>query len=551
MNSASSSTRQPTHLAGLDSRQGRVLLLFGLLAVEFWWFRRTHTTDDLRNRVVWWAPLFLMIPHAAQWGTAVLGTCLALDWPLWKQRGARLAKSPPTWTTVVVALGVHGLTFLAFSATTSFLLERDHEGTLWAWIGPLPWALFGLGMAGSWLLALSTPAELRRAGAALKGNLARGLAFGTALALVAAYVTTHWPYWEVLNRGTLELSHLLLRPVLSEQVYLPDEYILGPPEFPVVLTRSCSGYQGLSLFLVFFTAFLVIERRRLRFPNALLLLPLGALAAWMLNGLRVALLVLVGHWYSKEVAVDGFHKSAGWAFSLVVALGAVAVATRSGAFARSKAEPRDGSTVNPTAAYLGPLLALVGTGLLAGAFLVSPEPAVPLQLLVACGVLFAFRTEYGAWLRRPSFRALVLGALAAAVWIALHREAPDTHPLAWQERYPPAFLGSWWVARVALSCLVTPVAEELAFRGFLLRRLSHADFESVDPRRTSWFAVVVSSIAFGLLHPNWIAGTVTGVAFGLAYRQRGRVADAIGAHVAANVGVAGYAAASGSWWVWL
>jgi len=519
--------------------------------VELWWFRHNHDTRVLGNRVVWWAPLFLLIPHSLSWGTAVIGTCLALDWERWKREGARLVDAAPAGARFVAFTALHALSFLGLDATTGFLLERGLEGSVWAWIGPLPWLALAAAAAATLLLALAQPAQLRAAYTSLRGNLARGLAIGTSLALTAGYVTTHWPYWEVLNRGTLEIAHRLLRPFLDEQIYLPEDYIIGPPEFPVVLTRYCSGYQGLSLFVVFFTAFLVLERRRLRFPQSLLLLPLGALAAWLLNGLRVALLVLVGHWYDKEVAVEGFHKSAGWTFSLVVALGAVALATRSSLFSRSRPKPRTASTVNPTALYLGPLLALVATKILVGAFLVSPEPLVPLEALVCVATLLAFRREYGPLVCKPSAHALALGLLTAALWVGLHRTASEEHPLAWQASHAPWFLAVWWFAQASLSALIVPVAEELAFRGFLLRRLLQPDFESVDPKAASWFAIAISSIAFGLLHPDWLAGSLAGLAFGLAYQRRGRLGDAVAAHVVANTIVALWAWLSGEWWVWL
>ena len=56
------------------------------------------------------------------------------------------------------------------------------------------------------------------------------------------------------------------------------------------------------------------------------------------------------------------------------------------------------------------------------------------------------------------------------------------------------------------------IAEELAFRGFLLRRLVAEDFEAVPSGRFTWPALLLSSVAFGALHGSrWIAGTLAGL----------------------------------------
>ena len=55
----------------------------------------------------------------------------------------------------------------------------------------------------------------------------------------------------------------------------------------------CSGYEGIGLIWAFLTAYLVLFRRRLRFPRALLLFPIGTLVMWLANGVRIA--ALVGH----------------------------------------------------------------------------------------------------------------------------------------------------------------------------------------------------------------------------------------------------------------
>ena len=82
---------------------------------------------------------------------------------------------------------------------------------------------------------------------------------------------------------------------------------------------------------------------------------------------------------------------------------------------------------------------------------------------------------------------------------------------------------------------LVPIAEELALRGYLLRRLQGAKLDTDMTGRWNWFAVLVSSVLFGLLHPGrWIAGTLAGVFFAWAFYRRGRLSDAILAHAVTN-----------------
>ena len=105
--------------------------------------------------------------------------------------------------------------------------------------------------------------------------------------------------------------------------------------------------------------------------------------------------------------------------------------------------------------------------------------------------------------------------------------------------------------RVLGFVVVVPVIEELAFRGYLLRRLTHADFLSVSLRQFNWFAFLASSVLFGCLHgERWIAGTLAGMAYALAAYRRGRLGDAIAAHATTNALLAIYVLATGTWSLW-
>ena len=110
---------------------------------------------------------------------------------------------------------------------------------------------------------------------------------------------------------------------------------------------------------------------------------------------------------------------------------------------------------------------------------------------------------------------------------------------------------TWISFRVLAATITVPIAEELAFRGFLLRRLVSADFESVPFTRFTWFALVVSSVLFGVLHGSlWFAGILAGLLYSFAVIRRGRIGEAVAAHATTNALLAAYVLLYGAWHLW-
>ncbi len=101
----------------------------------------------------------------------------------------------------------------------------------------------------------------------------------------------------------------------------------------------------------------------------------------------------------------------------------------------------------------------------------------------------------------------------------------------------------WKVFRVIGSVLLVPLAEELLFRGYLLRKLLSIKFETVDPRRFTWLSWLVSSLLFGWLHQRWLAG----MAFAYAQYRNGHLLEAVVAHVTANALISVAVLAFGYW----
>jgi len=196
-------------------------------------------------------------------------------------------------------------------------------------------------------------------------------------------------------------------------------------------------------------------------------------------------------------------------------------------------------------------------GMVTAAFSDGFDWLYPIRVIGTGAVLWAywsgsFRHRLNGSLANPV--NLALGLIAALMWIGiglLHPSEQGALDPGEVLAEAPIVVGLVWVLfRLAGAVLVVPAAEELAFRGYLTRRLISNRFERVLPGSFSWFSFVTSSLAFGLLHQRWVAGTLAGMLFALAYYRRGRLLDAVVVHGLANLAIAIFVASTGRWSLW-
>src|SRR5258708_19877399 len=192
----------------------------------------------------------------------------------------------------------------------------------------------------------------------------------------------------------------------------------------------------------------------------------------------------------------------------------------------------DAPTVNVGAPSLVPFLAVVVAGLLSRAFSVDGrDPLYVLRPLVGIAALAAYGSIYRqpAWrpLWRLSWFAVRGGLLGGGLWVGVDRLFPLARNVGATPAPAAGALGAVTVAaRVLATVLVVPIVEELAFRGFLARRVSGAAFNELAPQAIGLGGILISSLAFGLLHRRPLAGILAGVCHRLALPARGRRADA-------------------------
>jgi exosortase E/protease (VPEID-CTERM system) len=374
--------------------------------------------------------------------------------------------------------------------------------------------------------------------------------YSAAVALTAAAaIPLTQDLWRPTAAATFNLVRIILLPIVPGLTADPATRVLGTQRFAVEILDFCSGLEGMSLILVFTLAWLWYFRNEYRFPRALLLIPFGVTLMFALNAVRIAVLVLIGNAGYREVAVYGFHSQAGWIAFNAVAVG-IAVWTRRSCWLNRSQEPLEGNrSENPTAAFLMPLLAILAAGMLSHAMSGRFEWFYPLRLFACLAVIVIYRRRLAALDWRWSWRGPVIGIGVFFAWIAgVHFLAPDYGMPEALAAATPSLRWGWIICRIAASVLTVPLAEELAYRGFLMRRLQSRDFDSLAYERVGWFAVAASSVLFGAVHGAlWLPGSVAGFAYGWIVKRRGHLGEAVTAHMMTNFLVAIGALGFGNW----
>lgn len=519
---------------------------------------KTSSLDGLDNS---WAIALENASVLARFGMCAISALLIFGGPqligfLNKIKGNLYAAQFSWWLLVS-----HLVTLVVFFELSGQVFDRDLKSVSVpiVWVGL--WFAAGLMLLGT-LLAAALPISIwRQLARSIKGLVP----FITVMALATLCAGQFAAFlWKPLAQLTLWVAGFLLKIFYSDLHVDPLKLLISTNKFTVRIGPGCSGYEGIGLIIVVLSAFLYWFRKGLRFPRAFALLPFGIITIWIANVGRIAALVAIGSSISPSIALGGFHSHAGWLLFNIVALGICAVAWNSSVMVSSagavgfRSKTASGSDY-PAAPYLLPFLVLIATTMVTSAFASdSFDPLYALRVFAVIGALWYFRHNLpfaGVKGWNWSWAPIAIGAVVFVLWIVAE-SLVKTSPQVQQSlasriadlSTPKAAL--WILFRAFGSIVTVPIAEELAFRGFLTRRLIAEDFEDVPLGKFSWFSFFVSSALFGLLHGHWLAGTLAGMLFAASMYRRCRLIDAIVAHATTNGLLSLYVVTTGQWSVW-
>jgi exosortase E/protease (VPEID-CTERM system) len=357
--------------------------------------------------------------------------------------------------------------------------------------------------------------------------------------------------WGPAAALTFRLVHGLLRPLIPSLHADPATLTLITDRFAVQVSEVCSGLEGVGLMLAFCAAWLWYFRREYNFPRALIIVPIALLGIFLLNSIRIAALVLIGNAGYVRTATIGFHSQAGWIAFNLAAL-AVAYLTKHSRWMNRQTLAPGAVAPDATAAYLVPLLAILAAGMLSRAVSAGFDLWYSLRMVCALVALWAYRRSYGNVDRGFSWRGVVTGAAVFGVWAACAHfiSLPAAMPDGLAHLPAPA-RAAWIACRAATAIIVVPIAEELAYRGWLMRRIEAADFDSIPVGSVGWPAIAISAVAFGVMHGSlWFAGILAGLAYGAVAVRTGKIGECVAAHATTNALVAVQVLLFGQWQLW-
>lgn len=513
-------------MVAVSSLRGRICLAAAILLVEYLLVSLQFDSKSLTGRGGIWGlvdSLGVLAPLALAMGAVCLllfpGKFIGTP-----DRTTYAFVAPPHFKSGI-ALHIVLLAFFLLASQKTFALTQS--GPAW----PFIWILSGVAMTAALAVAL-IPLPQLIASFAPKSVL-KVLLFGIATFIGGKLATG---LWNSIGDFTMLAIVGVMKPLFQDFVFNLSDRVLSLGDFAVEISPECSGYEGIGLSAILMSGYLVAFRERLRFPNALVLVLIGVFLAWLGNVLRIVILMLIGAYASEDVALGAFHSKAGWILFSATTLGLAWWARQSPFFSRDTA-PRQ-AWINPTAPYLMPLVATLAVAMISSAFSKNFDAYYGLRVAAGVLILYHYRATWRKFEFLVSSPPVLVGLGVAILWLVT---AGDTKPLPTdlQSTTPGSIL--WWTSRTIGSAVIVPICEELAFRGFLLRRLQAKAFEVVDYTRIGFVPIFVSSIAFGILHGDrWFAATLAGVAYAMLLRRSGRLFDSVIAHGVTNGMIVAY-----------
>lgn len=443
---------------------------------------------------------------------------------------------------------VHVLLYLTLLLKLPAL--RDTSLALGSGLAILVWICLGCGLLITWGLA-----TFRARSQTLSGLVQENwpLLPVSVLAPYLAEYTSSW--WESFAGVTFFATELFLQMGYQNVVSEPFNRLLGTTDFAITILPGCSGYEGMGLMGLLSCAYVVVKTRQpgseIRLSSLAWIVPVSMFVAWLANIVRLVGLIVVGNEVSPSIAMRGFHSQAGWISFTLLSFSLIA-------YLEHRFRPKEppvqdyssdaGLSEFPGLPYLVPLMGVLLTGLFSASLSDGFEYLYGLKVLVAAILLWKFRRCYVHLVEKPGLESVVVGILVYGLWMALASSSGQSgSPF---EALSPTQATGWVLLRLIGSVFVAPLTEELAFRGFLFRRVHAREFEFVSFQAPGWPALAVSSIFFGILHQEWLAGTMAGVAYGWVTHRSGGLSNAVVAHSVTNICLSVHVLISGEWGLW-
>jgi exosortase E/protease (VPEID-CTERM system) len=326
--------------------------------------------------------------------------------------------------------------------------------------------------------------------------------------------------------------------------------MLGTPNFMVMIDYRCSGYEGIGMITVFLTWYLMSFRNDFKFPAALLLFPIGITIIWLFNSIRISLLIFIGSSISPAIAMQGFHSNAGWVSFIMVSLGIIFFARNIKMFRGTVSTPH--FTIDSVNALVIPFLVTLAVTLISSSFSTEFQWLYPVRVIFTGLAIFLLWKHFNIKVLAPPLFSILAGIFVFLLWIAMVSPSIEGDRKFGENLFnaPDYWSTGWIIMRLLGSVIIIPIAEELAFRGYLFSFFPSDRVNKGTTKEIQWVPMVLTSVLFGALHSFWVAGTIAGCVYYLVKLRSGHIWNAIVAHMTTNLLLSSYVLISGHWSYW-
>lgn len=125
-----------------------------------------------------------------------------------------------------------------------------------------------------------------------------------------------WKLWPIFSGGVLIAVKALLSLTFPNVLFIPP-HAIAVNGFAVAIKEACSGLDSLFMFTGLYTLIGIVDRTKLNIRKMILLYPIAAIGMYLVNILRVYILILIGALISPKIAIGLFHTYAGMILFIV------------------------------------------------------------------------------------------------------------------------------------------------------------------------------------------------------------------------------------------
>jgi exosortase/archaeosortase family protein len=209
---------------------------------------------------------------------------------------------------------------ILFVVYSRFLEFNPWFAERFSFVSIILWLILGIVIVGTLFFAFFDKRYTAEFVSRFRHELYSSFLMSLIIGLFLKSIIMKWQFtriaWNFLSFVVAKIVYLMLSIFFNGAYYRIDDSlspVVGIADVSAKIYWSCSGMEGISMFVVVFALLLFIEKDRVRsWKDISFLAPIGIIGMFFLNILRVFFIFVAGHFTSQEFATGIFHSNAGW-----------------------------------------------------------------------------------------------------------------------------------------------------------------------------------------------------------------------------------------------